>query len=200
MATEKKKVKIFSYSIPNPLVKRDFYTPQELTDEYYELIGKMCLRKLRHKEDAEDLHHMIFLRILRYYKSLDHQRLAICISQHCQYAHKDWFRTCYKEAGDPNMMYSMYDPDFNFRDPESQETDPFLNYLKDNAGLCLANKLTMLSSLDAKVFTLYYLSDCNTNDVAEQLESSKKAIYTRICRIRKELSTCYNTHSLEDLV
>lgn len=200
MKKQEKKSQIFSYTIPTPSLNKELYTPEDVVNEYYEYLGKMTYRKIKHREDAEDLLHMIFQRILTYFGSIDHSKLAICISQHCYYAHKDWMRTCYREAGDPNVMYSMFDPDFTFKDPELETADPYLNYLRDNAGLCLANKLTMLSSLDAKVFALYYLSDCSTEDVAEELNSTKRAIYTRICRIRKELSYCYDSHNLGDYV
>lgn len=176
------------------------YSEADITAMYYELIGKMCYLRLKHKEDAEDLCHSIFLRIFRTFKSFDHSRVAECVSLHCQYAHVDWTKHMVRSAGDPNMMYSMYDPDFNFKDPESHETDPFLNYLRDNAGICLSNKLTMLSMYDAKVFSLYYLSDCDTDYISNILGVTKIALYTRISRIRKELSTCYSTYNLEDLV
>jgi len=198
---KRNKQKLFSYFIPQPTIVKDFYTLDEVVEEYYEYIGKLAFNKLRkHKQDAEDLQQMIFLRIIKYYDGMDHKRLAMCISQHCFYAHKDWLKTCYREIGDPNLLYSMYDTDFHFKDPESLEADPFLNYLRDNAGLCLANKLTMLSKSDASIFALYYLSDCNTDDVALEMGVTKKAVYTRICRIRADLSVCYSSHGLEDFV
>jgi len=181
-----------TYSIPTPLQNKDCYTMEDIYREYQPLLLKLNRYKTETMEDAEDLTHEIFLRVILYTKSnpVPLKSVPTFLSRHATFAYIDWMRKYIRGGVDLRSYEEMFSPSADYNHPVSKTRDPLMQLLIEEASLCMHEKLKELSLLDYKLFHLVYWEGIKTIDAAKEVEITKGNADVRLYRIRKFLSSC----------
>lgn len=188
---KKKSSEIISYYVPPPPIKKEVYSLTEICNWYYDIILKQAKKKTSNPQDAEDIAQEVFLWVNVYYKTIDHSRLSSCISIMASRAHVKYCRDMRRNSYDPRLVFSLDDETFSFINPETQEGDPYLVYLRDNYSECVTQLLMeVMPKVDTEVFLDIYGDGKTVQEVADKFLTSQAAIHTRLHRIRERLGVC----------
>jgi len=192
----------FSFAPPSTFcgVAKDFYTLEELCDWYFDPVNKQCMKKARLIEDAEDLRQCIFLRIVRYYHTFDHKRIASCLSNSAQYAAEDWLRAWYREK-EHDFIECVDDEDFESLVSESAtiskyssscSSDPLETIIVYSANDCVEDVLDndVKKKIDAVLFREIYYNNLSHKEVAEKYNMVLDTVYRKVRRVKEKLDVC----------
>jgi len=154
----------------DPLAIRAF------VEHFQGLIFAICLRRLRHREDAEDVAQQTLIRAVRHLKHWDSERPL-----------KPWVTTiainrCRTHASRRSHQTRTFDPSI-----EVAATDERI----DNLGLAeeLQLALSQLREEYRTCFVLFHQQELSIVEVAEKMKCPEGTVKTWLHRARRELAT-----------